>query len=95
MQAVGGTRHRSRICAAKCPEKAAEADQRRELLMGLGIDPDTMEVKVRSYKLGSSPNGGSSAKTLEARSKVVRGSEGAGGLFATVSGRREVLELHR
>jgi hypothetical protein len=29
------------------PERAAERDPNRELLLGLGIDPDTMEVKVK------------------------------------------------
>ncbi len=43
-------------------EKGAEADPRRMLLMGLGKDLHTIEVRVRPHEPERSPDGGSSAK---------------------------------
>jgi hypothetical protein len=44
------------------PEKAANNDPRHKLQLGLGIDPDTMEVKARVCKPKGQPDHGSSAK---------------------------------
>jgi hypothetical protein len=43
-------------------EKAAKTDSRRELLMGLGIDPDTMEVRTRPHEPERGPGGGTLAR---------------------------------
>ncbi len=43
-------------------EKAAERDPRCKLLLGLGIDRDTMEVKKRMLEAGDWRNGGSPAR---------------------------------
>jgi hypothetical protein len=43
--------------------KEVEVGPRQELLMGLGIYPDTMKMKVRAHEPERSPDGGSPAKT--------------------------------